>query len=70
MCKKFYKFFLAMLDNKLLLYDKLFIVSYNIKVKKYVFWYINENGIPKFFDSCETKDTMEFKWNILMNKRR
>lgn len=69
MRNKIYKVVLALLDNKLLAIDGVFMLSYNIVSNKYMIWYLDNHSIPRVFDCCDTKDIMEFKWNILMSRK-
>lgn len=71
MKKGMYKFILALMNNKLIFADSLFLVSLDITTNKYIIWYIDScriPRIPRIFDCCDSKDAMLFKWKILMNK--
>lgn len=68
MMKRVYKFVLALMNNKLIFADNLFLASFDIATNKYIIWYIDLHHIPRIFDCCDSKDIMLFKWKILMNK--
>lgn len=63
-----YKVYMALLSNKIILIEGLYIVTIDIRTSVYKIWYINEFKIPKLFDSCADRTTLKFKWNILMSK--
>lgn len=68
MSNKLYKVYMALQNNKIILLQGLYIVSLDIKSLVYNIWFIDEFGIPKLFDCCQDKTTLQFKWNILMCK--
>ena len=68
MADKFYKITMALLDNKIVLRQGLFMITFNIKNSVYGIWYLDKFKLPKLMDICEDKDVLKFKWCILMNK--
>lgn len=66
MRNKIYRVYMALLNNKIILLQGLYIITLDIKNLIYNIWYIDEFNVPRLFDSCKDKGTLKFKWNILM----
>lgn len=69
MADKFYKIFMALHSNKVVLRQGLFMITLDIKNAIYNIWYLDNLKLPKLMDSCADKDILKFKWCILMNRR-
>jgi hypothetical protein len=67
MIDKFYKLYMALRNNKILHKTDNYLITYDIKNARYNLWYIDYNSLPHFFDYCDNKITLKFKWNILMD---
>ena len=65
-----YIIYLALRDNKLLYYDKSFVLSYDIKEKRYKIWYTSDADLLDYFEGYETACEAKFAWNVLLNRGR
>lgn len=68
MLNMIYKIYFAMLDNKIVDIKDLFIITYDVRFKAYNIWYMDSFGVPQIFDKFLSKDALEFKCNILMQR--
>lgn len=64
--KHLYTLYLALKGYKLIQINGGFILSYDTKNKKFVFWYIASRFKLEVYDSCKDKKYAMFQWKILM----
>ena len=58
-------YYLALKNNKIIEIKDDFIVAYNVKRNIYTIWMKQDNGLPLFLESCNSKVNLDFKLNIL-----
>lgn len=65
---KLYKLYFALRHNKLLHLERFYALTYDNRSKMFCVWSIDGSRRMTLFSSCKDWDTLEFTWNVLMDR--
>lgn len=66
--KKLFEVYFAMRSNKLLHFERYYIVTYDVLKKVYCIWSVDAFRFVRLFKVCVSKQVLDFTWQILMGR--